>query len=149
MPKCNNKKLKDKEFLKKYGKETVFHYGCENGEHDVYVYRMTLTTPNGNVVEYPWSLVKTRCEQMNVKHCPELDKFLYTTQEDLLERVAKHEGGPDPIGKTHIREGIVVRIDDRQDFTAFKQKNVDFKILEGIIKSEDIVDMEEQEDMNE
>jgi hypothetical protein len=40
--------------------------------------------------------------------------------------------GPDPIGKTHVREGVVVRILNRPKFTAFKHKNHDFKILSGI-----------------
>ena len=42
--------------------------------------------------------------------------------------------GPDPIGKTHVREGVVVRILNRPKFTAYKHKNFSFKVLEGIIK---------------
>ena len=41
--------------------------------------------------------------------------------------------GPDPIGKTHTREGIVVRIINRPKFAAVKHKNFEFKVLEGII----------------
>ena len=39
----------------------------------------------------------------------------------------------DPIGKTHIREGVVVRIVNRPKFTAFKHKNFLFKQITGII----------------
>jgi hypothetical protein len=74
------------------------------------------------------------------------DKFIYTTHVDLMERVNKYENGADPIGKIHVREGVIVRIDNKEKFTAFKQKNYAFKILEGIIKEEAVEpDMEEAE----
>ncbi|GCD11748.1 hypothetical protein [Clostridium tagluense] len=113
----------------------------------MYVYRMTSTNPQGFIVEYPWELVKLRCEQMGAKHCIEFDKFIFTTIEDLMERVDKYVDGADPIGLTHVREGIVVRIDDKEKFTAYKHKNFSFKVLEGLIKADDIIDMEEQEDL--
>jgi hypothetical protein len=40
--------------------------------------------------------------------------------------------GPDPIGKTHVREGVVVRILNRPKFCAYKHKNWSFKALSGI-----------------
>lgn len=52
---------------------------------------------------------------------------------DTVKLVAeKYYDGPDPIGKTHIREGVVVRIVNRPKFTAFKHKNFDFKVLSNI-----------------
>ena len=130
----NNKKINDKEFVKRYGDTTRFSYGNENGENDIYVFRMTLTNEEGYTVEYPWELVKARCEQMGVKCVPEFDKFIYTSEKDLMDRVNKYVAGTDPIGKTHIREGVVVRIDNRPTFKAYKNKNFEFKLLEGIIK---------------
>jgi hypothetical protein len=82
---------------------------------------------------------------MGVDFVPILDKFLFTSQEDLLSRVERHIEGDDPIGKTHIREGIVVRIDNREKFTALKHKSFLFKVLEGIIKDCGIVDIEEEQ----
>ncbi len=145
MPDCNNKKVNDREFLKQYGETTRFSYGCENGKNDIYAYRMTLTNEDGYVVEYSPIQLALRCEQMGVKICPEFERFIFTTQEDLSERVNKYIDGIDPIGKTHIREGVVVRVENSDKFKVFKSKNVSFKILEGIIKSEDIVNIEEQE----
>ena len=55
--------------------------------------------------------------------------------------------GPDPIGKSHVREGVVVRILNRPKFTAYKHKNFSFKCLEGIVKADaEAPDMEEAED---
>lgn len=149
MPVASNKKVNDKAFVQTYGETTTFSYGCNVGENDIYVYRMTKTDEDGNVVEYPFHLVKLRCEQMGVKPVLELDKFLYTTEEDLMQRVNKHVDGVDPIGKTHVREGIVVRIENKEKFSAYKHKNVSFKILESIIKAEDIIDIEEMATINE
>ena len=144
----DNTKLKDKEFVKMYGDKTVFSYGCKEGENQAFVYRMTMTTPGGYVVEYPTELVQLRCEQMGVEFVPVFDKFIYTTEEDLLKRVEDYVDGTDPVGQTHIREGVVVRIDNREKFTAYKHKNFSFKVLEGIIKEEAVeADIEEQQDL--
>jgi hypothetical protein len=60
------------------------------------------------------------------------------TDENVGEAVIKiaeeFYDGPDPVGKTHVREGVVVRIINRPKFSAYKHKNFAFKVLEGIIK---------------
>lgn len=148
MPRCKNSKVNDKEFKKQYGNETVFSYGCEPGECKPYVYRMTYTNPDGIVFEIPWHQVKIECERMGVDCVPTFDTFFFTTWEDLMKRVEEFYDGADPIGKTHIREGVVVRIANREKFTAFKHKNFYFKVLEGIIKDEAVApDMEEAQEV--
>lgn len=148
MGRCSNKLVKDKEFSRQYGEETVFSYGCEVGENKAYVYRMTMTNDDGYVVELPWEQVQLECEKMGVECVPLFDKFIFTTWDDLMERVEKYYDGVDPIGKTHVREGVVVRIDNRPSFTAYKHKNFNFKVLEGIIKdTADAPDMEEAEEL--
>ena len=147
MPDGDNKKVQDKEFVKKYGDKTRFSYGCAEGFNEIYVYRMTMTNEDGYVVEYPWELVKTRCEEMGVKHVPELDKFIYTTEKNMLKRVEKYLDITDPVGKTHISEGVVVRIDNRKSFKAYKKKGFFFKVLEGIIKdTAEVPDIEESQE---
>lgn len=145
---CSNTKIKNKEIRKLYGDNTVFSYGCTPGTSDIYVYRMTMTNEDGVVTEIPWEEVKVWCERLGVKHVPEFDKFLFTTKEDLMERVEKFYDGPDPIGQTHVREGVVVRIDNRSTFKAYKHKNFTFKCLESIVKdSSDVPDMEEAQEI--
>lgn len=141
----SNKKTNDKEFIKKYGETTTYSYGCEIGKSDIYIYRMSMTNEDGVEIDYPWDMVKLRAEQMGMKCTPELDRFIYTTEEDLEKRVKKHEDGVDPIGLTHIREGVIIRIEGTEKFKAFKQKNTHFKILEGIIKDSGVLDLEEEE----
>ena len=53
---------------------------------------------------------------------------------DMVMRCAEdYYDGVDPVGKTHVREGVVVRIVNRPKFSAYKVKNFSFKVLEGII----------------
>ena len=159
MGNCSNEKV-GKDFVKQYGKETIFSYGCEPGEisedmcgmkpgqSDIYVYRMTITNEEGFTVEYSPDFMRYRCEQMGIKCVPAFIKLFlneesrfYINNEDMtkgdlgeyIKIVAEQfYDGPDPIGKTHVREGVVVRILNRPKFTAFKHKNHDFKILSGI-----------------
>ena len=185
MADCNNKKLNDKEFIKQYGETTTFSYGCSpsgwtedsvRGElcpiSDMYVYRMTMTNEDGEVVEYSPDFMRYRCEQMGVKTVPVLWKGYVETITDSLsytfgvnteinsyncsdnpgeavKNIAEQfYDGPDPVGKTHIREGVVVRILNRPKFTAYKHKNFNFKVLEGIIKESAVApDLEEAQEV--
>ena len=178
---ADNTKLKDKEFVKQYGKTTTFSYGCspdgkktmygrdEEGnfeietpvpQSDIYVYRMTMTNEDGDVVEYSPDFMRYRCEQMGAKTVPVLWYGLIPenpgasyddtiTAGEWIKNVAERfYDGPDPIGKTHVREGVVVRIINRPKFAAYKHKNFSFKVLEGIIKEvADAPDMEEAQDV--
>ena len=131
MGRCSNKKL-GQDFINKYGPETIFDYGCEVGESDFYTYRITVTNEDGYNVELNTPQAQIESEKLGLKFVPVFETFTFTTVEDLLERVNKYVDGKDLIGN-HIREGIVIRIENRDKFTAFKVKNDNFKILSGII----------------
>lgn len=137
-----------KEAQKEYGNEMIFHYGLSENS-DIYVYRMTMTNEDGFVVEYTPDFMRYRCEQMGVKTVPVFWKgtipehCFYATVEgqteltpgEWIKTVAEqYYDGPDPIGKTHVREGVVIRIINRPKFTAYKHKNFLFKQITGIIK---------------
>lgn len=139
---AQNKKTGDKEFVKQYGKETVFSYGCAPNsdyapQNDFYIYRMTMTNEDGDVVEYSPDFMRYRCNEMGVKAVPAVwHGFIpddVNPGEYIKEVAEKYYDGRDPIGKTHIREGVVVRILNRPTFTAYKHKNFYFKCLAGII----------------
>ena len=126
----------------------------------MYVYRMILTTEEGHVVEYSPDYMRYRCEQMGIKTVPVFEKFYIPNEEELntlgisageyvKEIVNKYlNTEPDPIGKTHIKEGVVVRIINRPKFAAYKDKVFEFKVIEGLIKSAaSAPDIEEAEDI--
>jgi hypothetical protein len=180
MGKGNNKKL-GKDFMKQYGEETVFSYGCSpNGlgepveywdeaktrpavcpkvpQSDLYVYRMTMTNEDGDVVEYSPDFMRYRCKQIGVKCVPVFWKGFLKEPDDwcgdnwtpgeFAKMIAEqYYDGTDPIGKTHVREGVVVRIINRPKFCAYKHKNYSFKMLEGLIKeTAEAPDIEEAQD---
>ena len=180
MAECGNKKLNDKDFVKQYGQTTTFSYGCARQpiagladpndpntafvtpQSDIYVYRMTMTNEDGNIVEYTPDFMRYRCEQMGVKTVPVFWKGTIPENPasatdptiepgEWIKNVAERfYDGPDPIGKTHIREGVVVRITNKPKFCAYKHKNWYFKALEGIIKVEaEAPDMEEADGLEE
>jgi tRNA-binding EMAP/Myf-like protein len=147
MPECNNKKLNDKEFVKKYGERTIFHYGCNQDTFGVIVYRMSMTNEDGHEVDYDWNMVKYRCNQMAVKHVPEMTKFVYDGNKDNLFALCEQMAiGNSLLTPAHLREGVVVRVDGSQWY-ALKHKSFAFKVLEGIIKESAVVDMEEAQDV--
>ena len=164
MASASNKKLNDKAFIKQYGETTTFSYGCEPAQSELYVYRMTMTNEDGDIVEYTPDFMRYRCEQMGCKCVPVMYKgFIpdeingeihmnnFTPGEWVKAIAEQYYDGPDPIGKTHVREGVVVRIVNKPKFCAYKHKNFAFKCLEGLVKAEATApDMEEaQEEINE
>lgn len=154
-----------KEAKAQYGDTMVFSYGCEptgkrklygqdeDGafmiEEDapqsvMYVYRMTLTTEEGYVIDYTPDYMRYRCEQMGVNAVPvfwtgyipehpgSAEDDTITAGEWIKNKAEQYYDGPDPIGKTHVREGVVVRIINRPKFCAYKYKNFLFKQISGI-----------------
>jgi hypothetical protein len=104
--------------------------------------------------------MRYRCEQMGVKCVPVLWKGFIPehpgskddptiTAGEWVKNVAElYYDGPDPVGKTHVREGVVVRIINRPKFAAYKHKNFSFKVLEGIAKVDaEAPDMEEAQEV--
>ena len=172
----DNKRTGDKDFIRKYGPTTTFSYACsptgkktwygedalgdfqitmDHPQSQLYVYRMTMTNEDGDLVEYTPDYMRYRCEQMGCKCVPVFwkgfipDVISVTPGEWIKDIAEQYYDGPDPVGNTHVREGVVVRIVNKPKFTAYKHKNFYFKALEGIIKTEaEAPDMEEAEELN-
>lgn len=144
----NNKKANDNEFIKRYGNTTTFSYGCEKGQSRYFIYRMTYTMPDGTVIEYPWDLVKRRAAQMGFEVVPELDRFIYTTQKDFMERINHWMDVPSTIDSTHVMEGVVIRALNDPGLRIAKAKAPSFLMIEGIYKAEaETPDIEELEEI--
>lgn len=145
MPIGDNAKVNDKAFVKQFGKRSIFSYGCNPGESKMYIYRIT---SNNGEKEWTPDEITEWCNTHGFNRVPVIEDFEFTTVEDLQERINKYfEDLADPIGRTHVKEGVVVRIVNRRTFTAFKSKTYEFKVIEGIIKeSESVPDMEEAQE---
>lgn len=145
MPIGDNTKVNDKAFVKQFGKRSIFSYGCNPGESKMYIYRIT---SNNGEKEWTPDEITEWCNTHGFNRVPVIEDFEFTTVEDLQERINKYfEDLADPIGRTHVKEGVVVRIVNRRTFTVFKSKTYEFKVIEGIIKeSESVPDMEEAQE---
>lgn len=181
MPSHDNQKLKKfmkkdeyKEFIQRYGDVTHFTYNCSkpyvtetgiiyddaNPYYETYVYRITMTNEDGVQVDLNWEQVKGRCEELNVKHVPELtkgivyksdkdDKLYIRTESyiaaDPVELVENMTNAHSTIFPSHIREGICIRVEGKDyNPVIYKNKSYLFKVLEGIVKENDsYVDLEE------
>jgi hypothetical protein len=155
-----------------FGEDDTSYYSITETapQSDIYVYRMTMTNEDGFIVEYTPDFMRYRCEQMGAKCVPVMwkgtipedlktedffekdgggfDGWIYAENagEWIKNKAEQYYDGPDPIGRNHVREGVVVRIINRPRFCAYKHKNWYFKALEGIVKVEaETPDIEEAE----
>lgn len=136
-----------------------YDYGCERGQHTFYVYRVTMTNPDGQVVEYSTQQAKDFCDARGLKFVPILyqgfakdlfnidvsnhwhDEFLNKMKETYLEK-------DDPLCKNKVPdEGICLR-QEASTFEVMKLKS--FRFFERETKQLDSgeVDIESAESTN-
>ncbi len=153
-PIVDNSLVNDKAFVKQYGRKSEFKYGCNQGggyekihygDNEVLqpcckllVYRMNYTQPNTDyTIEYTPYMIKRRCDQMHLDYVYEFEEFFIPKDcenpgEYVMAKAKQYYDGPEPLDPSHIREGIVVRIVNRNKFKAYKLKNHNYKVLAGI-----------------
>jgi len=120
-----------------------FDYGCNPGDYEIYVYRITHTNVDGIVHELAWPQVIERCGQLGLRHVPSIfygyaaDLFeipLNNTKEwrdKFLSKIFEVYAGPqDSIfcNNPVPEEGVVLRIEGL-NVKAFKAKS--FRFLKG------------------
>ncbi len=149
-----------KAIRKQYGNEMAYRYGCVEGQNKIYVYRIAFANEDGHTVDLPWEKVKLRCAELGLNHVPEIAGGLFEavkrngdeiivnwgTQTDPLHLIVdNYMDGPSLLDHTHIREGVVLRVENPDGTTLYqKAKSFPFKVLEGIVKNNDeYVDPEE------
>ncbi len=118
-----------------------YDYGALRGEHKFLVYRITYTKPDGNVIEFSWQQIKDYCKKYSLETVRELyfgrlsalpimDRTMFEwLQFNYLEQDCKYCVSKVPA------EGIVVRIDGKDTYSAYKLKAKRF--LEGESKTLD------------
>jgi hypothetical protein len=135
-----------------------YDYGCKPGQHRIFVYRITMTDVDGNVIEYGWQQMKARCKQLNVEMVPEL---YYGKAKDLFDiNIGQHwlknfitllkatylEKDCDMCFPKIADEGIVYRMEG-WDIEAYKLKSERFTLLENTRLEEGVEDIENNESM--
>lgn len=142
MPGSDTNEL-SKESQKLYGKRVEYTYGCSglstekdpHGQFDIYVYRITMVNEDGNSYDLIWEDVKSRCDQLGVKHAIEMDQFIINDRFGSIDKFREYvetvTEGQDLVCPNQPREGVCVRVEGNP-IKIFKNKSFDFKTLEGI-----------------
>lgn len=154
-----------KAFIKKFGEQTVFSYGCtkpdltsdpySDGELKgdltnsckVFVYRITRQNEDGDPIDLSWEQVKRRCEKLGVDHVPELTRFLMKDLhlrsdgeglETIVNTLTEEDSKNFP---DHLNEGVCVRVENGSlTPLVLKSKRYFFRVLEGQIKQPSMED---------
>lgn len=158
-------KLGDKRYEEKYGKTMVYKYGCPEGTNRFIIYRVTYTTPMGEdsksvEIDLTVDQLKHWCDSRGLECTREIHRRVEVYTEDVKkgliglaealtnddsvvgpeEKLVLDEDWYDP---SHIREGIVIRVDYKDTTpTFYKNKSWTFKVLEGIAQ-ETTIDLED------
>lgn len=143
-----------KDVRKQYGEQMHYRYGQPEGTCDIYVYKIIHMNEDGEAIDLSWPQVKARCKELGLKHVPELLTVLNINMPNpaydgldpgtLESVVARLTEGPSTLDASHIREGVVLRVESEQGIEYIKNKSWTFGVLEGYLKSDDLyVDTEE------
>jgi hypothetical protein len=134
-----------------------YDYGCKVGEFDIYVYRITQTSPVGHVYEFTWEQVEAYCEKYSLKPVPLLFKgsladfkvvhFPYgdLNDEDGLTEALREQYCEKMLPNGKPDEGVCLRLERGASVETYKLKS--FKFLEHESKQLDTgeVDIESAE----
>ena len=154
MPSHDVTKTGLQDIKKKYGNSINYTYDCQAGDCKLYVYRISLVNEDGIVVEQPWGYVVRRCGELGIPHVPLL--FGPTTlshlahiqstdgHEALRRTVETYTSGPSTLNPAQIREGVVIRVENKLGISHIKNKSFEFGVLEGYLaEDESFVDPED------
>lgn len=138
--------IEDKELRKTYGDKMIYKYGCKEGENKILIYRITHMTEDGEQIDLSWPQIVARCKQLGLETVVLLEgPIIYDgDKEKILKKLKILSSGPDPLDKSHIKEGVVVRVEHEDMWDALKYKSFWFTTLEGIRANDDgFIDLED------
>lgn len=149
MSKHQTKDLKDKKYTKKYGDEMIYKYGCTEESFRFHVYRITLTTEGGEVIDFSQPYLVKWCKDRGLLPSYDLvEPFVFNGDyDDLGALVNELTERPDVLTEdyhdpSHISEGVIIRADGQSGKPIFlKNKSYAFKCLESICEAIDVEDI--------
>jgi len=124
-----------------------YDYGCEPAQHKFYVYKISITNPDGKVVYLSDSQISEWCDSMGLNFTDtliytgtarELYPELATTDTELwrdqfLEQLERDYTEKDcyMCSNTVPEEGIVLRVENLESYEAYKLKSKRFILMES------------------
>lgn len=137
--------------------QSGYDYGCEEGRHDTYVYRITTTMPNGTVYEWSTPQIVEWCTKKGIKHVPlyyygtagdrfpDLDTEAHWQDEFLNKMKQTYLEKMDPICNNQVPdEGVCIRRESLEIDT-YKLKSFAFLQKESADLDKGEVDIESQQ----
>jgi hypothetical protein len=145
-----------------------YDYGCEKGQHKIFIYRITETNADGKVFEFSGPQVQLWCKHNGLNAVPELyygkvknlisnnygdslfnnlstqqeyfqEYFLKTLMEKYLEKDCY-------ICKNKVpEEGCVIRIEDTLDIESYKLKSLKFYERETALLDKEEINIEDNQ----
>jgi hypothetical protein len=126
-----------KDFVKQYGNVMTYRYNNRDNECTFYVYRITQ-----DGIDLSHLQVMRRAKELGLNVVPLLQVIATDNKRDVDSIVDSWTSGPSFIDSSHIREGVVIRIESPEGVQLYKNKSTDFGILEGYLSDKGIVDRE-------
>ncbi len=133
---------KDKQIKRlndRYGDFMNYSYGNSEKQCSAHVYRIVNILADGRQQDLPYHQMIKRCEELGLSPIPELiSPFIYDGDLDKLTNLVVDDmllEGSSTLDSRHIREGVVLRIEDERGVSFMKVKSYTFCMLEGILKS--------------
>lgn len=144
-----------------------YDYGCQPGQYKMVVYRITYTKPDGNVIEFTWDQIKDYCSKYELEHVrefyhgtlkhwmmenkPEFPDFSTPGVENIGDaffdelQTSYNMEKKDPYCSSGVfSEGIILRIDGKSSFSAYKLKAKNFLNHETIELDSGVENIEDQ-----
>lgn len=137
-----------------YGDIMTYKYSQPIGTADIYVYKIARMNEDGLGIELSWPQLTARCHELGLKTVPLLTSMMLNHIPDDRDKSAKLSSevdtfteGPSTLDPSHMREGVVLRVESPEGTSYIKNKSWNFGVLEGYIKDSDTyVDVEEAEE---
>lgn len=106
-----------------------YHYGCKKGESKFYCYRITYTTPDGNVIEFTDNQIRQYCKIREINVVPKLYQSKVLVSEmrwlsQLSDELQRDIEVMCPMNDNKVpREWVVIRRDWQETYSAYKLKS--------------------------
>ena len=133
-----------------FGPTVSYHYGQPDGHAKFVVYRIVQFNEDGEAVELSHPQVVRRATALGYDVVPKLMQLMcYTIDSEVVTAAVQQLVGdiyrPSLVAPNQMAEGVVIRVDTPDGHIRFlKKKSYAFKLLEGIIKSDETyADIEE------
>ncbi len=130
-----------------------YDYGCKPHESKPIIYRITYTTPQGKVIEFSWQQIKEWCKCYGFEHPVEYHygKIKHLPVGEFIDVLQEHfnlEQDCELCNNKVPAEGIVVRLDGKHSFEAYKLKSKRFLLKETELLDKGEVNLEDAEVQN-